>query len=180
MSKRKIILNLAISLDGYIADLDGGFDWIKGHDSKECDTKEQFSFPDFLKNIDTIVMGRSAYEDAPQGTLRAFGVKKIFVASEKPLVTSEENTEQISGDVVSKIEEYKKQDGKGVWLYGGAGLTDHFIKSDVVDEYIIGVVPIILGKGRPLFLGDNPKIELQLTENTSQEGIVVLKYTKRM
>ena len=53
------------------------------------------------------------------------------------------------------------------------------LKKNVIDEYLIGVIPIILGKGRPLFLGDNPKINLHLEELTSQEGIVVLKYSKK-
>jgi len=177
--ERKIILNLAISLDGYIADPDGGFDWIKGDDDKSNNTEKQFSFSDFLKNIDTIVMGRKGYDDAPAGSLDGYGDMKIFVASSEPLEKSRDNIERINGDVVNRILEHRKRPGKDIWLYGGAGLTDQFIKAEVVDEYIIGIIPIILGKGRPLFLKDNPIIKLHLDECTLQEGIVILRYSRR-
>lgn len=62
---------------------------------------------------------------------------------------------------------------------GGGGLVDPFIKADLVDEYIIGIIPIILGKGRPLFLRDNPTINLTLKDYSVSEGITVLKYTRQ-
>jgi len=178
-SSRKIILNLAVSLDGYIADPDGGFDWIKGDGDKSNNTEKQFSFPDFLTNIDTIVMGRRGYEDAPDGSLDQYEDKKIYVASSKPLEAKNDNIECINGDIVNQILGLKDQEGKDIWLYGGAGLTDQFIKKDVIDEYVIGIIPVILGTGRPLFLDNNPKVELHLDENTSQEGIVILRYSRR-
>ncbi len=176
---RKIILNLAISLDGYIADENGGFDWIKGDGNKSQDTKQQFSFEKFMNSVDVIVMGRKAYEDCPKETLNSFSSKKIYVATHKDLENKPENVEVISEEIVKKILDLKKKEGKDIWLFGGAGLTDNFIKEDVVDEYIVGLIPIILGSGRPLFLKDNPTINLHLEESTSQEGIVILRYSKR-
>jgi len=178
-SKRKIILNLAISLDGYIADLDGGFDWIVGDGDKSTDSEKQFHFPDFLKGIDTIVMGRKAYDDAPSESLEGYGDKIIYVASSEPIETKSKNIKTIDGDVTGQILEVQKQKGKAIWIYGGSGLANQFIKEDVIDEYIIGIIPTILGKGIPLFLTDNPPIKLHLTEHTSKEGIVIIKYTKR-
>lgn len=61
--KRKIILNLAISLDGFISDPEGGFEWVKGDGDKNRDTEKQFDFPKFLKTIDTTVMGKNAFLD---------------------------------------------------------------------------------------------------------------------
>ena len=57
---RDIILNLAISLDGFICDEDGGFDWIGGQGDSRADTAEQFDFDAFLASCDTLVMGRKA------------------------------------------------------------------------------------------------------------------------
>jgi dihydrofolate reductase len=176
---RKIILNLAISLDGYIADVNGGFAWIKGDGNKTNDTKKQFNFEEFVKDVDIIVMGKIAYEDCPKETLESFNSKQIYVASHKKFKTKQNNVKFISGDIVTPILNLAKEEGKNIWLYGGAGLTDPFIKADVIDEYIIGIIPIILGKGRPLFLKDNPTIDLNLEESTIQEGIVILKYSKR-
>jgi len=177
--KRKIILNLAISLDGYIADKKGGFDWIKGDGDHSNDTKKQFDFPKFLNSVDTIVMGKNAYLDCPKETMIDFKYKKIYVATTKKLENKYENVEFINGDICDKILDLKKKKGSDIWLFGGAILTDFFIKADIVDEYIIGIIPIILGEGRPLFLENNPRLKLNLKECTIQEGIVILKYVRK-
>jgi dihydrofolate reductase len=177
--KRKIILNLAISLDGYIADVNGGFDWIKGDGNSSNNTKKLFDFSKFIGAVDTLVMGRKAYLDCPTETIESFKSKKIYIATSKELENKYDNVEFIRGDICSKILKLKDEEGKDIWLFGGAGLTDCFIKANIIDEYIIGVIPIILGDGRPLFLENNPQIKLHLDECTVQEGIVILKYKKR-
>jgi dihydrofolate reductase len=176
--KRKIILNLAISLDGFIADDDGGFTWIKGDGDKTHDTKAQFDYEEFVESVDVIIMGKIAFLDCPKETLDSFKDKTIYVATNKVLNTNYSNVEFFSGDLVSQISALQKEKGKNIWLFGGAGLTDSFIKANLIDEYIIGIIPIILGSGRPLFLKDNPTINLHLKESTTQEGIVILRYSK--
>jgi len=176
---RKIILNLAISLDGYIADKKGGFDWIKGDGDTTHDSEKNFDFQEFTDKIDTIVMGRKAFVDCPKETMDSFKSKKVYVATSRKLKTKYGNVEFISGDINSKILQLTKEEGKDIWLFGGAGITDSFIKADIIDEYIIGVIPIILGEGIPLFLENNPTVNLHLDEYTAQEGIVILKYSKR-
>jgi dihydrofolate reductase len=177
--KRKLILNLAVSLDGYIADMDGGFAWIKGDDDKSNDTKKAFDFEEFSNGIDTLVMGRKAYEDCPKETLGMFKDKKIYVATSKKLESEFKNIEFIHEGIYDKVLDLRDKEGKDVWIWGGAGLADSFIKGDVIDEYVIGIIPIILGSGRPLFLEENPTIELHMDECTSQEGVVILRYSKR-
>ncbi len=177
--KRKIILNLAISLDGFIADKEGGFDWIKGDGDKARDTKKQFSFPQFLETIDTVVMGRKAYEESYDVSKEMLSSKKVYVATHKKLKNKEENVEIIDGDIVSEITKLKKEKGKGIWLFGGGIVIDPFVKAEVIDEYIIGFIPTILGGGRPLFLKNNPQVELHLEECTVQEGIIIGRYSKR-
>jgi len=176
---RKIIFNLAMSLDGYIADKNGGFDWIKGDNDKSHDTKKQFSFPDFIDSLDIIIIGKRAYQDAPPGTFEMFESKKIYVTSSKKLELKHKNIEFIQGDIVTQILKLKKEKGKDIWLFGGAGSINPFIKADVIDEYIVGIIPIILGKGIPLFLEDNPRLKLHLEETTIQEGIVISRYTRK-
>lgn len=175
---RKIILNLAISLDGFIADINGGFNWIEGDGDSSGSTEKSFDFPEFVNTVDTIVMGSKAYEDCPKETIESFKEKKLLVATSREL-KGDENVEFISGDICSEVLELRSEVGKDIWLFGGAGLTDAFIKADIIDEYIIGIIPIILGNGRPLFLGENPTIKLHLDECTVNEGITVLRYTKR-
>ena len=175
---RNIVLNLAISLDGFIADADGGFSWINGDGDNRINTKKTFDFPEFVSSIDIIVMGSKAYEDCPKETLEAFRDKKVIVATTRSLQGSE-NVEFFNGDICKKILLLKEEEGKDIWLFGGATLTDPFIKADIVDEYIIGIIPIILGDGRSLFLNNNPTIELHLDECYIDNGITILKYFKR-
>lgn len=173
--KRKIILNLAMSLDGYIATEDGKYDWIEGDGNSHLDTKEQFDFQAFLDTIDTMVMGRKSYDDC---TIEPFRDKDIFIATSK----AEENFDNvrfISGDVVKLIQEEQNKEGKDIYLFGGGELIDQFIKADAIDEYMIAIIPTILGKGRKLFLENNPMITLHLRTYNVGEGVIVLHYSKR-
>ena len=178
---RKIILNLAMSLEGYISDEDGGFEWIVGENDNSKDTKEQFDFDfnKFLDDCDTIVMGRKSYEDIPKETFEEFQNKKIYVATNKNLEVNEDNVEIINGDIVEKILQLKEIEGKNIWIFGGAILADAFIKADIIDEYIVGIIPCILGKGRKLFLENNPTINLHLKNYSFSDGIAIMTYSKR-
>lgn len=170
----KIILNLAISLDGYIADEDGGFDWIIGDGSNTLDTEEKWDFGKFLEEIDVVVMGRNCYD---QGFHKDFAQKDVYVATSKE-IEDYENYHFISGDIVSTIEKLKEE-GKNIFLFGGGIVIDHFIKKNVIDEYMIGIIPTILGRGRKLFLENNPKIDLSLQYYSVDNGVIIMRYSKR-
>lgn len=173
--ERKIILNLAISLDGYIASEDGGFDWIVGDGHGIADTEEKHDFQKFVDEIDVVIMGRQCYE---QGMHKDYAEKTVYVATSQNL-EDHDNVRFMNGDIVSVILEEKKKEGKNIFLFGGGVVIDPFIKADVIDEYIIGIIPTILGKGRKLFLENNPKIDLKLTHKLVNDGIVLMKYEKR-
>jgi len=175
---RKIILNLAISLDGYISDDKGGFDWIVGHGDKSQDIESEFTFESFLETVDTLVMGSKAYEDCIISGLSDFGDRKIVVATSR-CFESREHVEFVSGDVVKIIEDLKDQEGKDIYLFGGAKLTDAFIRANAVDQYVIGFIPTILGQGRRLFKGDYAKIDLHLDDISVTDGIAIMIYSKR-
>lgn len=173
---RKIILNLAMSVDGYISDNYGGFDWIKGHNDKKQDTDEQFNFSDFLESIDVIVMGRKAFEDCG---VEGYENKRIIVLTSQDR-KDYKNISFVKKDICKYVQIIQKSKGKDIWLFGGGGLTDHFIKADIIDKYIIGIIPRILGKGRKLFLPNNPMINLHLDKCTVQDGITILQYSKKI
>lgn len=171
----KIILNLAISLDGFIADNDGGFEWIVGQGDKSYDTEKQLDFhKDFLSNIHIVVMGKKCYD---QGFHKDYEDKKVYIATSQE-IEDNNNLYFIKGDIVKVIKE-EKDKGNNIFLFGGGGLVDNFIKADAVDEYIIGIIPTILGSGRPLFLGGNDEIKLHLNEYFVSDGVVIMKYSKR-
>lgn len=172
--ERKIILNLAISLDGFIASEDGTYEWIVGDGDHKLNTGKH-DFNKFLEGVDTVVMGKNCYD---QNMHLEYKNKKVYIATSQKL-QDKENIHFINGDICKVILEEKKKAGKDIYLFGGGVLVDHFIKADIIDEYIIGIIPIILGKGRPLFLQNNPTIKLHLDEYLIEEGITILKYSKR-
>lgn len=169
----KIIMNLAVSLDGFISDMDGGFDWIAGHGDISLDTESKHDFAAFLNTIDIVVMGRNCYD---QGFAKDYPTKQVYVATSNPKA-DEENISFYSS-IVEKVQE-EQEKGKNIFLFGGGILVDHFMKANIIDEYIVGIIPIILGAGRPLFLGDNPEVKLHLDTYAVQDGIVVLHYRRR-
>ena len=97
---RDIILNLAISLDGFICDEDGGFAWISGQGEVRADTADHFDFDGFLASCDTIVMGRKAYEDC-LSSLPEAAEKRFLVASRTPRAP-EGRVVFLSADVVAE------------------------------------------------------------------------------
>lgn len=175
---RKIILNLAVSLDGFICDENGGFDWIKGHDDTSLDTAEKDDFEKFLEDVDTIVMGSIAYEDCVLAGLEAFDTKEILVPTHRVL-ESRQNVKFVDGDICEEVLALKMQEGKDIFIFGGAKLADQFVKQDLIDSYIIGIIPTLLGSGRKLFLGHPYEIKLHLEKLTVQDGIVIMTYNKR-
>ncbi|MDU2673993.1 MAG: dihydrofolate reductase family protein [Clostridium sp.] len=172
---RKIVLNLAISLDGYIASEDGSFEWIVGDGSDKLDTKNKYDFSKFLEGIDIVVMGKNCYN---QNFHLDYKEKTVYVATSE-LLDDYDNVRFVNKDIVKVILKEKKREGKDIFLFGGGKLVDSFIKADIIDEYIIGIIPTILGKGRALFLGNNPKIDLKLDEYVVDNGIVICRYSKR-
>ncbi|MDV4150683.1 dihydrofolate reductase family protein [Clostridium sp. AL.422] len=173
--KGKIILNLAISLDGYIADENGGYEWIVGDGNSTLNTEEKNEFDKFLEEIDVVVMGRNCYD---QGFHKDFKEKDVYIATSQEM-ENYDNYNFISGDICKTISELRNK-GKNIFLFGGGIMIDSFIKNDIIDEYIIGIIPTILGKGRKLFLEDNPKIDLSLKSYIVEDGIVIMKYSKRI
>ncbi|WP_205097909.1 dihydrofolate reductase family protein [Marinitoga litoralis] len=87
------------------------------------------------------------------------------------------NVKFINKDIIDKVIEYKKL-GKNIWIYGGGKLATLFLKENIIDEYIFGIIPIILGKGIPLFVNNTPTINLKLMNYYIENDIVILKYEK--
>lgn len=170
----KIILNLAISVDGYIAREDGGFDWIVGQGDKVADTNEEFNFTEFLESIDVVIMGGECYR---QGMANDYTNKTVYVVT-KSIEEDRDNIKFVGSNMVEVIKSEREQ-GKNIWLFGGGRMIDAFLKANVIDEYIIGIIPTILGSGRKLFLEDNPEMLLKLEKYSVTDGVMVMIYSKR-
>nr|WP_068890568.1 dihydrofolate reductase family protein [Pedobacter panaciterrae] len=172
---RKIILGLAVTLDGYIEGPNGEFDW--------CFTDHDYGLNEFFTRIDTIFIGRKSYEMAQQyaGSNNGVLVPGMPVMTEyvfsNTLTSVKKDAILISGDSIAEVRKIKEQPGKDIWLYGGASLTDALMKEGLVDELWMSVHPILLGSGKPLFRTNDSRTKLTLLESKTYEtGLVSLRY----
>ena len=173
--QRRLVMTLAMSIDGFIADEEGGYAWIKGDGNHQLDTPNKWDFDAFLNQVDTVIMGNTCYQERMH---LDYQNKTVFIASSSPH-EDHDNLRFISGDICSIVREELKKPGKDIFLFGGGKLVDQFIKADMIDEYIIGIIPVILGRGRPLFYHNSPVLTFTLTEYMVDEGIVILRYRRR-
>jgi dihydrofolate reductase len=164
---RKLILNVAVSVDGFIEGPNGEYDW--------CYADQDYGMTEFLDKTDSIFFGRKSYEIFAEEGAAMWPDKKRFVFS-NTLTSLEGNVVLINGDIIDKVRMLKNEPGKDIWLFGGASLTDTFIKEKLVDEVMLSVHPILLGKGKPLF-DLNRRIGLKLIESKSYStGLVQNTY----
>lgn len=168
----KVILNVAMSIDGYIARLDDTYDWIVGNGDKSVDTKKQFDYPKWLDSIDVVVMGKRCFD---LNMHQDYKNKEILVATHQ-LLTDYENI-SFTNDLENRIKT-EKEKGKSLYLFGGGKLIQSLIEKDLIDEYIIGIISTILGEGLPLFYPHKNAIPLKLIDNYIENGIVIMKYSK--
>lgn len=167
---RKVILAVAVSLDGFIEGPNGEYDW--------CFNEPEYSLKEFFKRIDTIFVGRRTYEMSSEmeGGPAGFPEFKEYIFS-NTLHKVKEGATLINGDVKSQVEKIKTEKGKDIWLFGGAGLTTSLINLGLVDELSLAVYPILLGGGKPLFRDIRDEIKLMLVgTKTYSTGLVSLTY----
>ena len=173
---RKVILYIAMSIDGFIARKNGDVDWLEGDGSDE---KADMGYEDFYEDIDTVIMGRTTYEQ-----ILTFG--EYPYKGSKGYVYTSKDTDNNEDVVFTKdkpeelIDRLKKNDGKNIWVVGGSLIIDEFIKKNLIDEYVISIIPTILGDGIPLFRGNDSQMEFKLDKHEMVNGIVLLYYSKRI
>lgn len=168
---RKIILYIASSLDGYIARENGDVDWLP-----KIDSFEDYGYADFLKSVDTVMMGRKTYDQLLNFDEYPYSDKKCYVFS-KDYSKFDKKAEYVNKNIECFTGNIKHQPGSYIWLVGGSEIIDIFIKADLIDEFMIFVIPNILGKGIPLFRESNPELKLKLTKSIPfPSGIVQLNY----
>lgn len=172
---RKLILGLAITLDGYIEGPNGEYDW--------CFTDQDYGLNEFFDRVDAIFIGRKSYEMAQQyadnhGELIPGMPAMTEYVFSKTLKSVKKGAILISDNSIAEARRIKEGPGKDIWLYGGASLTDAFLKEGLVDELWLSVHPILLGSGKPLFRKNELCTKLDLLEcKTYESGLVSLRYS---
>jgi dihydrofolate reductase len=158
---RKVILGLGISLDGYIARKDGAIDWL----SMDWD----YDWTAFFKTIDAVLMGRKSWDVAmkmtPNKKSNPYAGMEAYVFSRTLKETGIEGIEIVSGNLKEFVENLKSKDGKNIWLSGGGELAKSFLDEDLVDEIHLGITPLLLGAGIPLFPELSREVPLRLVSS---------------
>jgi len=162
---RKVRLFIASSLDGYIAREDGSVDWLF--------SDADYGYSEFYGSIDTVVMGRKTYEKSLEFEEHPFRGKKVYVFSRS---VKEKGVEFVS-DVVGFMKKLVRSKGKDIWLVGGSEIVSIFLNEGLIDEIILSIHPVILGRGIPLFKNVQKEVWLKMQKSVSfDSGLVQIHY----
>ncbi len=180
--KRKIIVYIAASADGFIARADGSVDWLD-----RPRPKGNYGMGVFYKSIDTILWGRKTCDMAldfqKKGvTGSAFDIKvKNYVFTRGPLPSATPpGVEFVNEHIKAFTNRLRKQKGKDIWMMGGAGIIASFLDEGEIDEFMIHVIPKFIGEGIPLIAPGRRTVTLELISCTKfPDGVVKLHYAVR-
>ncbi|HYW72738.1 MAG TPA: dihydrofolate reductase family protein [Pyrinomonadaceae bacterium] len=178
MSRRKIIVHLATSADGFIARKDGAVDWLD-----RPSPKGDYGMGKFFQSIDTIIMGRKTYDVAVRFVkegkpIPSMGGIKQYVFSRKAAPRKAlPGFEFINEPIKSFARRLRGQKGKDIWMMGGAGIIGSFLDAGAIDEFSIHVIPTLIGEGIPLIAPQRRTTELKLISTKNfPDGVVRLHY----
>ncbi len=176
--KRKVILYISQSLDGFIADSKGNVDWILGNNENY---DSDYGYENFIKDVDTVILGANTYKQIKN---ELSPDKWVYENLQSYVLTNEiiedtTNIKYVNMKIKELINRLQKEHGKNIWICGGANLVNQCVKEDLIDEYQITTAPIILGNGIRLFEANNKNIKLELKDTKEENGLILGIYAKR-
>lgn len=168
---RPVRYNVAASLDGYIADADGKYDWIP--------LDPAIDFGALFQHVDTVLLGRHTYELVlrdPAAAAWPVGAR-VFVFSRTLRPADHPHVTVVADDAAATVAKLRESTGGDIWLYGGGALFGSLLAAGQVDRVEVTVIPILLGGGIPLLPSDGRRTPLAL-EHAKQypSGQVSLHY----
>jgi len=174
--KRKVVLYIAMSLDGYIAKPNDDLSFLSMVEKEG----EDYGYLSFVENVDTVILGRKTYD----WVKKEVGVfphrdKETYVITRSPK-ESQGNTKFYTQDLKTLINDLKVRQGKNIFIDGGAEVVNLLMKNTLIDEFIISIIPIFLGEGIRLFkAGTFSETSLKLVDSKSfEKGLVQLHYRR--
>ncbi len=193
---RKLIMKMSVTIDGFVADLNGKADWIfRSSDETSRAWSLERSYDSGL-----VIMGRKSFEsmssywptapgpfavpmnEIPKGVFTKSGYRGINVqpgTNLSPAGASWAAAKIFDGDLAEEIKELKSQEGKPILALGGAGFMRSLVATGLIDEYHLNTHPLVLGKGLPIFSSVELPMDLELLEAKSfPGGIVARVYSK--
>lgn len=172
---RKVILYIATSLDGYIAQPNDDLSFLSIVEQEGQD----YGYADFMKTVDAVIVGRKTYDKViSMGFDFPYADKDAYIITR----TARTNTGQVkfyTKDLKSLIDKLKSESGKNIFCDGGAEIVNELLKDDLIDEFIISVVPILVGNGTKLFKDGRPEQKLELISvKLFDKGLTQLHYKR--
>ncbi|MFN3848719.1 MAG: dihydrofolate reductase family protein [Spirosomataceae bacterium] len=174
-NSRKLILYIAMSLDGYIAQPNDNLDFLSIVEKEG----EDYGYNDFIQTIDTVIVGRKTYDkvlsmgyDFPHADKESY----IITRTQRPPIG---NITFYTEDLKTLVENLKAKEGKNIFCDGGAEIVNELLKHNLIDEFYISIIPIMIGSGTPLFKDERPETNLKLISTKAYEkGLVQLHYSR--
>lgn len=173
---KHIILYIASSIDGRIAEPDGGVEFLSEYPVNE---QMNYGYDDFIATVDTVLMGGRTYRKMmSMDDVLPYLEQMTYVVSRHDGGTTE-NIRFITDNVIETISALRKEQGKNIWLMGGGELVSMLTEAGLVDEMRIFYVPVILGKGIPLFPEQPSRSDWKLTDSKVYDnGVLGVVYRK--
>ncbi len=177
--KRKIIVRIAASADGFISRTDGSVDWLD-----RPRPKGNYGMGAFYKSIDTILWGRKTCDMAldfqkkgVSGSAFDANVKNYVFTRSLLQSTAPAGVEFVNEPIEVFATRLREQKGKDIWMMGGAGIIASFLDEGEIDEFVITVIPKFIGEGTPLIALGRRTVPLKLISCTKfTDGVVRLHY----
>lgn len=175
---RKLSLFIATSLDGYIAKPNDDLSFLKLVEKEG----EDYGYEEFTSTIDTIILGRKTYDYVLREIGSSHydnGKRNVFVITrtEKPSVGK---TTFYTGNLTELVQRLKAGSGNNIYCDGGAEIINELLKNDLIDEFIISIIPVLVGNGTRLFKAGRPEQQLELVNSkTFDTGLSQLHYKRK-
>lgn len=184
---RKLVLQMQVSADGYVAGLNGELDWMTWN----WDDELKNVVSTITANIDCIILGRKLAQGfIPHWAARCenpenpdYSFARIMHDTPKIVFSRTiehsdwDNTTIEQGDLAEVVSRMKQQDGKDIMVYGGSGFVSALVKEGLIDEYNLFVNPAAIGNGMQIFNTLDQKLPLKLVKATQFDcGIAQLQY----
>ena len=176
-NERKLILYISMSLDGFLATNDDDISWLSMVEREG----EDYGYAAFSQTVDTYIVGRKTYEKVLSltgGTFPQAGKWQCYI------ITRQEREPALgvtfyNGNIENLISDLKSHKGKNIYCDGGAEIVKILMDRNLIDEYIISILPVILGDGKRLFRGETPGINLKaISCERYESGLIKVHYSK--
>ena len=175
---RKLSLFIATSLDGYIAKPNDDLSFLKLVEKEG----EDYGYAEFTANIDTIILGRRTYD----WVLREIGTSHYDNGERNVYVITRTERQSVgktkfyTGNLTELVQQLKSEYGKNIYCDGGAEIVNELLISDLIDEFIVSIVPVLVGNGIRLFKDGRPEQQLELVNTkTFDTGLIQLHYKRK-